>query len=115
MMTRTAIRPAGVRLPTSFTRLIAVVLAISLVGPIQPWVVLAQTALDCGVNGFCLSGSINTLLGLPNGTLKIVGYQPWDLVVKGEASVAWAPLEAEARATLAALHGVPNDDRLPYA
>ncbi len=52
----------------------------------HPWPVLAQDVLNCSGNGFCLSGSINSLLGLPNGTLKIVGYQPWDRVVKGGAA-----------------------------
>jgi hypothetical protein len=105
----------------------ATVMTFTLVVLTQPWQLLAQQALDCPVNGFCLSGSPTNLLGLPNGTLNIVGYEPWDFVVHppkagspfaevwGNAVSAWAPLEAEARATLSALHGVPNDFRLPHA
>ena len=40
--------------------------------------------------------------------------QPWDRVVKQSAAAAWQPLEFEARQTLAALHGVANDKRLPH-
>ena len=62
-----------------------------------------------------MSNSTSNLLGLPQGTLNIVTYQPWDRVVKNPAAAAWLPLEAEARAALAALHGVANDNRLPHA
>src|SRR5262249_8223584 len=55
------------------------------------------------------------LLGLPDGTLSVRTYHPWQRVVKGPAAQDWAPLEAEARAFLSAVHGVPNDDRLPAA
>ena len=99
----------------SSLRVMAIGMTLALLASTHPWPVLAQDVLNCSVNGMCLSGSINSLLGLPNGTLKIVGYQPWDRVVKGGAAETWAPLEAEARAALAALHGVPNDNRLPYA
>jgi hypothetical protein len=106
----------GVLRPSrSGLRAAAVVMTLALLASTHPWPVLAQDVLNCSVSGFCVSGSINSLLGLPNGTLKIVGYQPWDRVVKGGAAERWAPLEAEARAALAALHGVPNDNRLPYA
>ena len=69
----------------------------------------------------------DNLLGLPNGTLNIVSYHPWDYVLQGPkpgatledpwraAVAAWGPLEGEARAILSALHGVPNDFRLPNA
>jgi hypothetical protein len=108
-------------------RAIATIVVLSLTLATHPWQVLAQQALDCGVNGFCVSGNVNNLLGLPQGTLKIVGYQPWDYVIHPpkpgavleqpwrEAAASWRPLEAEARATLSALHGVPNDFRLPHA
>lgn len=92
----------------------AVVIAFALVGPLQPWTVLAQQSFDCSINGFCLPNDTQNLLGLPNGTLVITGPHPWDRVVKGSAATAWQPLEVDARATLAALHGVANDDRLPY-
>ena len=88
---------------------------LALLASTHPWPVLAQDVLNCSVTGFCLSSSINSLLGLPNGTLNIVGYQPWDTVVKGSAAVSWAPLEADARAAISTLHGVPNDNRLAYA
>jgi hypothetical protein len=103
------------------------VLGCSLAVSTQPWRLAAQEALNCSVNGFCLSGNLTNLLGLPNGTLNIVGYEPWDHVVQlpkagiplgpelATAASAWVPLEAEARAYLSALHGVPNDFRLPHA
>jgi len=97
-------------------KILAVLLILYMVGQLRPTTVSAQgstTALDCSINGLCTSGSLTTLLGLPNGTLNIRTYHPWDQVVK--TAPAWAPLEVEARATLAALHGVPNDERLPYA
>jgi hypothetical protein len=68
---------------------------------------------DCLMFGACVPPATTNILGLPNGTLQIVDYEPWDRVVKGKAAAAWAPIEAEARAALAALHGVPNDKRLP--
>jgi hypothetical protein len=102
-------------------------MSLALLASTHPWPVLAQDVLNCSVSGFCLSGSVNSLLGLPNGTLNIVGYQPWDVIVHAPpagaplasqwstAAAAWGPLEAEARATVAAIHGVPNDFRLPHA
>ena len=98
-------------------RALAIVVTASLVAQTQIARVAAQEGqpLTCGVNGFCLSPNLTNLLGLPNGTLKIRTYQPWDRVVKGSAASAWEPLEAEARMMLAALHGVPNDYRLPHA
>ena len=106
----------GVLRPSrSGLRATAVVIMLALLASTHPWPVLAQDVLNCSVTGFCLSSSINSLLGLPNGTLNIVGYQPWDTVVKGSAAVNWAPLEADARAAISTLHGVPNDNRLAYA
>jgi hypothetical protein len=86
-----------------------------MIGSIEPWRVLAQQAIDCSVNGFCVSNSIQNLLGLPQGTLNVVTYHPWDRVVKRPEAAAWIPIEAEARAAMAALHGVANDRRLPHA
>src|SRR5438874_1957594 len=108
-------------------RAIATLMAFTVASSIQPGRVRAQQVLDCGVNGFCLSGNLTNLLGLPNGTLNIIGYQPWDVIVHGpkpnspfadewsNAAAALGPIEADARATLAALHGVPNDFRIPHA
>ena len=96
-------------------RVLAVMLTLGVLGAGGKWTVVAQQALDCGLNGFCVSNSTSSLLGLPQGTLNIVTYQPWDRVVKNPAAAAWLPLEAEARAALAVLHGVANDNRLPHA
>lgn len=112
--------------PWTLRRLTAILLGCSLAASTPPWRIFAQEALSCSVNGFCLSGNLTNLLGLPNGTLNIVGYEPWDHVVQlpkagiplapelAAAASAWVPLEAEARAFLSALHGVPNDFRLPH-
>ena len=112
----------------TFTRrLLAPIMAVSVVASASQWVALAQETFSCGVGGFCLSGNLTNLLGLPNGTLNIVSYHPWDYVLQGPkpgatlaepwraAVAAWGPLEGEARAMVAALHGVPNDFRLPNA
>ena len=90
-------------------------LTLGVLGGGGQWTVIAQQALDCSLNGFCLPNSASSLLGLPQGTLNIVTYQPWDRVVKNPTAAAWLPLEAEARAALAVLHGVANDNRLPHA
>lgn len=107
-------RSSATRPSRSTVKALAVVLALTWLPAIHPWPVLAQEVISCSLNGFCLSNGVSNLLGLPNGTLKIVGFQPWDVVVKGTAQTAWAPLEAEARASLAGLHGVANDNRLPH-
>src|SRR5262245_29031848 len=69
----------------------------------------------CGLGGTCIDTgvSISSLMGLPQGQLVIDTPQPYDRVVKGSAAGAWLPLEFEARQALAAIHGVPNDWRLP--
>src|SRR5262249_32015808 len=128
-MTRSHSSTRRVRLSSRFsTKVLATALAITMLLPLHHAEVSAQTLppLDCGVNGFCISGSLTNLLGLPNGTLKIVGYQPWDYVLQSpgandtlktewqQAAAAWQPLEADARAGLSAIHGVPNDFRLPH-
>jgi hypothetical protein len=112
----------------TFTRrLLAPIMAASVVASASQWKALAQESFSCGVSGFCLSGNLTNILGLPNGTLNIVTYHPWDYVLHGPkpgatleepwraAVAAWRPLEGEARATLSALHGVANDFRLPNA
>ena len=112
----------------TFTRrLLAPIMAVSVIASASQWEALAQETFSCGVSGFCLSGNLTNLLGLPNGTLNIVSYHPWDYVLHGPkpgatledpwraAVAAWGPLEGEARAMLSALHGVPNDFRLPNA
>ena len=96
-------------------RVLAVMLTLAVLGAGGRWTVVAQQALDCSVNGFCVSNSTSNLLGLPQGTLNIVTYQPWDRVVKNPAAAGWVSLEAEARAAVAGLHGVANDNRLPHA
>jgi hypothetical protein len=108
-------------------RLLAPIMAISVVASASQWQALAQETFSCNASGFCLSGNLTNLLGLPNGTLNIVSYHPWDHVLHlpkagaplehywREAVLALTPLEAEARAMLSALHGVPNDFRLPNA
>ena len=63
-------------------RVFAVMLALSVLGAGGEWTVVAQQAIDCSINGFCVSNSTSNLLGLPQGTLNIVSYQPWDRVVK---------------------------------
>jgi hypothetical protein len=103
------------RTASSLRRLLAVVLALQFVG-FPSVTVFAQEPVLCGLFGTCApSTGTGGLLGLPNGTLIVRTFNPWDQVVKGSALTAWAPLEAEARAYLSALHGVPNDDRLPHA
>ena len=112
---------------TFIRRLLAPIMAVSVVASASQWTALAQETFSCGVSGFCLSGNLTNLLGLPNGTLNIVSYHPWDYVLQGPkpgaaledqwraAVAAWGPVEGEARAMLSALHGVPNDFRLPNA
>src|SRR5439155_23754474 len=100
----------GSRTRRTGVKLVALIAAVSMVGPIHRTTVFAaDPPLDCSTNGFCLSGNLTNLLGLPNGTLNIRSYHPWDQVVKKTAASAWGPLEAEARAALAAVHGVPTD------
>ena len=102
------------RTALSIRKMLAVVLVLQLTG--FPVTVFAQDPVLCGLFGTCVpSTGTGGLLGLPNGTLVVRTFNPWDQVVKGSALTAWAPLEAEARAYLSALHGVPNDDRLPHA
>ena len=95
-------------------RVFAVTLALSVLGAGGEWTVVAQQAIDCSLNGFCMPNSTSSLLGLPQGTLNIVSHKPWDRVVKSPAAAAWLPLEVDARAALAGLHGVANDNRLPH-
>ena len=97
-------------------KMLAVMLALQVVG-FPSVTVFAQDPVLCGLFGTCAASTgTGGLLGLPNGTLVVRSFHPWDQVVKGSALTAWAPLEAEARAYLSTvLHGVPNDDRLPHA
>ena len=104
------------KLPTPLLlTLVALTIALTMVGPLGQYAVVAQETFSCSVNGFCVSSNTGNLLGLPQGTLNIVSFRPWDRVVKSEAAAAWVALEAETRAALASLHGVANDSRLPYA
>lgn len=114
---RKARRRRGVLRPSKVTlRVVTIIVLLAWLGTTHPAPAVAQIALDCSTTGFCVSSTIDRLLGLPNGTLRFAPpVQPWDLVVKGPAMLAWAPLEADARAALAGIHGVPNDIRLPYA
>jgi hypothetical protein len=107
----------GVLRPSkSALRVVTIAVLLAWLGTTHPAPTFAQVVLDCSTNGFCIGGTIDRLLGLPNGTLRFAtAAQPWERVVKGSAAVSWAPIEADARAALAALHGVPNDNRLPYA
>jgi HYR domain-containing protein len=71
----------------------------------------------CGLGGACVpgtGGSLSSFLAIPDGSMVLSSSQPWDRVVKQSAAAAWQPLEFEARQTLAALHGVANDKRLPH-
>ena len=118
MGTRT-FRPRRLGLvPDWLARVVTVVLIFTMWGPLAPTSVFAQSIppLNCAVNGVCLSGDgvESGLMGLPQGTLRIANYDEWDRVVQGRAAGAWLPLELEARATLAMLHGVANDRRLPH-
>lgn len=99
----------------SGSKALVITLALSLTGPLTPLVTLAQESITCSINGFCVSSSTQNLLGLPQGTLNIVSFRPWDRVVKSPEAAEWVAIESEARAALATLHGVANDNRLPYA
>ena len=84
-------------------------LALNLMGPLTPFVTLAQESFTCSINGFCVSNSTQNLLGLPQGTLNIVSFRPWDRVVKSPEAADWVAIEADARAALATLHGVDQN------
>ena len=109
------VRTGTIRAANRVTRVLALALVVQL-GGFFPADVQAQTQVYCGFFGTCsVSTTGQDLLGLPNGTLVVSSPNAWDRLVKGSAAAAWAPLEVEARAFLAALHGVANDDRLPHA
>ncbi len=114
---RNARKRRGVLRPSRFAlRVATVTVLLAWLGSTHPAPTLAQNLLNCTGSGFCLVGTTNRILGLPNGTLRFTDpVKPWDRVVKGSAAISWAPIEADVRATLTALHGIPNDNRLPYA
>jgi hypothetical protein len=82
----------------------------------KPAAATDENLLDCS-SGLCASPDA----GRVDGTIKIYNHIPFLTSVVGgtgtaehaaRTRAAWAALEARARAAVAIIHGVPNDDRL---